>query len=74
MTACQASNLLRAGQPSVLVEPAAGDADRIGAPLVFAAAAREDPAAVTTLARAAQALVMCVVSLPTFAPSPPCRM
>jgi predicted NBD/HSP70 family sugar kinase len=56
MTACQASNLLRAGQPSVLVELAAGDADRRGAPLVFAAAAREDPAAVTTLARAAQAV------------------
>jgi len=70
MTARQARNLLRAGQPSVLAELASGDPDRIDAPLVFAAAARGDPAAVTVVARAAQALVTCVVSLPTFAPSP----
>jgi predicted NBD/HSP70 family sugar kinase len=63
MTVCQASNLLRAGQPSVFVELAAGDTDRSGAPLVFAAAAREDPAAVTVVARAAQAVGAGVATL-----------
>jgi len=63
MTARQARNLLRAGQPSVLAELASGDPDRIDAPLVSAAGARGDPAAVTVVARAAQALGGGVVTL-----------
>lgn len=63
MTARQASNLLRSGQASVLAELAAAGPDRIGAPLVFAAAARGDPAAVTVVAEAAQALGAGVVTL-----------
>jgi glucokinase len=59
----QARNLLRMDRPSVLATLAAGNPDRIDAPLVFAAAAAGDPAAVTVVARAAQALGAGVATL-----------
>jgi glucokinase len=46
----QARHLLRPNRPSVLVELAGGDPERIDALLVFAAAARGDPTAVTVVA------------------------
>jgi glucokinase len=52
----QARSLLGTNQGSVLLELARGDPDRIDAPLIFTAAARGDPLAVTVVARAAQAL------------------
>jgi len=47
---------LRENHTSILLELAGDDPDRIDAPLVFAAAARDDPVAVSVVAKAAQAL------------------
>ncbi len=59
----QARDLFRADHPSVLAELAGGEPDRIDAPMVFAAAVRGDPAAVSVVARAAQALGAGVATL-----------
>lgn len=59
----QARRLFRTDQPSVLAELAAGEPDRIDAPLVFRAAAKGDPAALSVVARAAQALGAGVATL-----------
>ena len=59
----RARSLLRKDQPSILADLSAGDPDRIDAPLVFAAAARGDPAALAVLAGAAQALGAGVATL-----------
>jgi predicted NBD/HSP70 family sugar kinase len=63
MTARQGRNLLRAYPTSVLAELAADEPERIDAPLVFAAAARGNPAAVTVVAGEAQALGAGVATL-----------
>lgn len=59
----QARSLLRADHGSLLVELAGGDPDRVDAPVVFAAAARGDPVAVSVVAKAAQALGAGVANL-----------
>lgn len=59
----QARSLLRTDRAAILAELAGGDPDRIDAPLVFTAAAKGDPAAVTVVARAAQALGAGVATL-----------
>ena len=54
--ALRAREALARDHPSILLELAGGDPDRIDAPLVFAAAAGGDPVAVSVVAKAAQAL------------------
>lgn len=54
--AARARDALPADHASILLELAGKDPDRIDAPLVFAAAARGDPVAVSVVAKAAQAL------------------
>lgn len=54
--AAQARDALPEDHVSILLELAGKDPDRIDAPLVFAAATRGDPAAVSVVAKAAQAL------------------
>ena len=59
----QAVALARTNQPSLLTELAKGQPDRVDAPLVFAAASKGDPVALSVLAKAAQALGAGVANL-----------
>jgi glucokinase len=55
--------MLRTDHRSILLDLAGGDPDRIDAPVVFAAAAKGDPAALAAVAKAAQALGAGVANL-----------
>lgn len=59
----QAQSLLRGDRASMLVELAGGEPARIDAPVVFSAAVKGDPVAVSVVAKAAQALGAGVATL-----------